>query len=117
MKTDHPPIIVCELCARWALTTGMKPSEYLALNWSDIDWQRGIVCVCRTIQVTGTTWICDDTKRKRSQRIVKASEPRPESTSGLRERQEGEREGNCSSAVELIFISAASLLLKQRMVK
>jgi integrase len=24
-----------------ALTTGMRPSEYLALRWSDIDWQRG----------------------------------------------------------------------------
>ena len=23
-----------------ALTTGMRPSEYLALKWSDIDWQR-----------------------------------------------------------------------------
>ena len=33
-----------------ALTTGMRPSEYLALKWSDIDWQRGAASVCRTIQ-------------------------------------------------------------------
>jgi integrase len=33
-----------------ALTTGMRPSEYLALKWSDIDWQRGTASVCRTIQ-------------------------------------------------------------------
>jgi integrase len=32
-----------------ALTTGMRPSEYLALRWSDIDWQRGTASVCRTI--------------------------------------------------------------------
>jgi integrase len=32
-----------------ALTTGMRPSEYLALKWSDIDWQRGTASVCRTI--------------------------------------------------------------------
>jgi integrase len=36
-----------------ALTTGMRPSEYLALKWSDIDWQRGAASVSRTIQVSG----------------------------------------------------------------
>jgi integrase len=30
-----------------ALTTGMRPSEYLALQRSDTDWQRGTVSVCR----------------------------------------------------------------------
>jgi integrase len=35
-----------------ALTTGMRPSEYLALKWSDIDWQQGTASVCRTIQVS-----------------------------------------------------------------
>jgi integrase len=28
-----------------ALTTGIRPSEYLALKWSDIDWQRGAASV------------------------------------------------------------------------
>ena len=28
----------------------MRPSEYLALKWSDIEWQRGTASVCRTIQ-------------------------------------------------------------------
>jgi integrase len=36
-----------------ALTTGVRPSEYLALKWSDIDWQRGTASVCRTIQAAG----------------------------------------------------------------
>ena len=54
-----------------ALTTGMKPSEYLALKWSDIDWQRGAASVCRTIQHSKTGWLFDDTKRKRSRRVVK----------------------------------------------
>ena len=36
-----------------ALTTGMRPSEYLALRWTDIDWQRGTASVWRTIQVSG----------------------------------------------------------------
>ena len=29
-----------------ALTTGMRPSEYLALRWTDIDWKRGTASVC-----------------------------------------------------------------------
>ncbi len=54
-----------------ALTTGMRPSEYLALKWSDIDWRRGTASVSRTIQTTGRGWTFDDTKRRRSRRIVK----------------------------------------------
>lgn len=54
-----------------ALTTGMRPSEYLALKQSDIDWQRGTASICRTIQVFGSGWQFYDTKRKRSRRIVK----------------------------------------------
>jgi len=54
-----------------ALITGMRPSEYLALKWSDIDRQRGAASVCRTIQVSGSCWNFYDTKRKRSRRIVK----------------------------------------------
>ncbi|MBZ5675298.1 MAG: site-specific integrase [Acidobacteriia bacterium] len=52
-----------------ALTTGMRPSEYLALKWSDIDWQRGAASVCRTIQHSKTGRLFDDTKRKRSRRV------------------------------------------------
>jgi integrase len=54
-----------------ALTTGMRPSEYLALKWSDINWQCGAASVSRTVQVSGSAWAFDDTKRKRSRRVVK----------------------------------------------
>jgi integrase len=54
-----------------ALTTGMRPSEYLALKWSDLDWQRGAASVCRTIQTSSAAWAFYDTKRKRSRRAVK----------------------------------------------
>jgi integrase len=54
-----------------ALTTGMRPSEYLALKRNDIDWQRGTASVCRTIQASGSGWQFYDTKRKRSRRMVK----------------------------------------------
>ena len=39
-----------------ALTTGMRPSEYLALKWGDIDWQRGAASVSRTIQISSNAW-------------------------------------------------------------
>ena len=33
-----------------ALTTGMRPSEYLGLKWQDIDWARQTVSVVRSIR-------------------------------------------------------------------
>jgi integrase len=100
-----------------ALTTGMRPSEYLALKWSDIDWHRGTTSVCRTIQIAGAEWTFDDTKRKRSRRVVKLQNFVLKALQELREKQEGEKEGSWSSERELIFVSAAGLPLKQRTVK
>jgi integrase len=100
-----------------ALTTGMRPSEYLALKWSDIDWQRGTASVCRTIQVSRSSWTFDDTKRKRSRRIVKLQNFVLKALRELREKQDSDGEGNCSAAHELIFVSPAGLPLKQRTVK
>jgi integrase len=100
-----------------ALTTGMRPSEYLALKWSDIDWQRGTASVCRTIQVAGAACTFDDTKRKRSRRIVKLQNFVLKALQNLREKPSSERKGNCSAARELIFVSPAGLPLKQRAVK
>ena len=53
-----------------ALTTGMRPSEYLALRWSDIDWVQGTATVSRTL-VKGSGWKFAETKRARSRRVVK----------------------------------------------
>jgi integrase len=94
----------------------VRPSEYLALKWSDIEWQRGTASVCRTIQVAGSSWTFDDTMRKRSRRLVKLQNFVMKALQELREKQEGEREGNCSSAHELIFVSGAGLPLKERKV-
>jgi integrase len=56
-----------------ALTTGMRPSEYLALKWSDIDWQCATASVCRTIQFSRSGWQFDETKRRRSRRVVNSA--------------------------------------------
>jgi integrase len=54
-----------------ALTTGMRPSEYLAVRWRDIDWDRGTLGVVRSIHRHDGQWTFTDTKRVRSRRIVK----------------------------------------------
>ncbi|MBZ5664208.1 MAG: site-specific integrase [Acidobacteriia bacterium] len=54
-----------------ALTTGMRPSEYLALCWQDIDWEHGTVSVVRSLHKNEGQWRFDDTKRIRSRRLVK----------------------------------------------
>lgn len=53
-----------------ALTTGMRPSEYLALCWSDINWQLETVMVSRTLE-KGCGWRFAATKRACSRRVVK----------------------------------------------
>jgi integrase len=54
-----------------AMTTGMRPSEYLALTWADIDFVYGVVRVSRTLEWGKGGWHFDDTKRVRSRRAIK----------------------------------------------
>jgi len=49
----------------------MRPSEYLALTWNDIDLDRGTVSVSRSLEWRKGGWQFDDTKRPRSRRVVK----------------------------------------------
>lgn len=100
-----------------ALTTGMRPSEDLELKWSDIDWHRGAASVSRTIQLSGSAWAFDDTKRKRSRRVVKLQSFVLAALHALREKQRAEGEGNCSSAKGLILVTETGMALKQRVVK
>ena len=99
------------------MTTGMRPSEYLALKWTDIDWQRGTASVCRTIQMAGSEWAFDDTKRRRSRRIVKLQNFVLNSLRALKVAQQSKRDGNSFPSSELIFVSTTGLPLKQRAVK
>lgn len=53
-----------------ALTTGLRPSEYLGLHWSDIDWVNQTVTVARTLE-KGRGWCFSETKRPTSRRQVR----------------------------------------------
>jgi integrase len=54
-----------------ALTTGMRPSEYLGLTWNDVDLARGTVSVSHTLEWYKGGWRLADTKRSQSRRVVK----------------------------------------------
>jgi integrase len=54
-----------------AITTGMRPSEYLALTWSDFDLERETVSVSKSLEWQKGGWHFEDTKRQRSRRMIK----------------------------------------------
>ena len=55
-----------------AITTGMRPSEYIGLKWHDIEWERGTVSVKRTLRKGPTgQWEYGETKRAGSRRIIR----------------------------------------------
>ena len=62
----------------FALATGMRPEEYLGLQWKDLDLEKGIVTVRRAIiwRAKGGGWHFDETKTVRSRRSI----PLPAST-------------------------------------
>lgn len=54
-----------------ALTTGMRPSEYLGLTWNDLNLDRGTVSISHTLEWRKGGWLFAETKRSRSCRLVK----------------------------------------------
>ena len=56
----------------FALATGMRPEEYLGLQWKDLDLEKGIVTVQRAIiwRATGGGWYFGEPKTARSRRSI-----------------------------------------------
>ena len=55
-----------------AVTTGMRPGEYIGLKFQDIDWERRTVSVNRTLRKRPTgQWKYGETKRAGSLRIIR----------------------------------------------
>ena len=62
----------------FALATGMRPEEYLGLQWKDVDLEHGIMTVRRALvwRSTGGGWYFGEPKTTRSRRAI----PLPAST-------------------------------------
>jgi integrase len=58
------------LIFEFALITGMRPEEYLALQWADLDFQRGTAQVRRALVRHKKSWSFEDPKTARSRRTV-----------------------------------------------
>lgn len=52
------------------LTSGMRPSEALALKWEDVDWKNNRITIQRTLSRVGKTWLFKETKTKNSRRTI-----------------------------------------------
>jgi integrase len=100
LKTHYGPVFAV------ALTTGMRPSEYLAVKWLDIDWQRGTVGVVRTLEKVKGSWRFADTKRDRSRRVIKLQGWVLENLKGLHARRPRPK-CDTPEATDLIFTTPA----------
>lgn len=58
------------LIFEFALLSGMRPEEYLGLQWSDIDFERGTVQVRRALVRHRKSWSFEEPKTVRSRRTV-----------------------------------------------
>jgi integrase len=86
-----------------ALTTGMRPSEYLALCWRDIHWDHGTVSIVRTLHRHEGRWSFADTKRARSHRVVKLQTWVMDHLRKMKAKAEKSRPASASAFAELIF--------------
>jgi integrase len=100
LKTRYGPVFAV------ALTTGMRPSEYLGLKWEDVDWERGTVSVVRTLEKVNGSWRFAATKRDRSRRVIKLQERVLEMLKGLQARTSQRCKCDSLDAADLVFTTA-----------
>src|ERR1051325_216893 len=63
------------LIFEFALLTGMRPEEYLAVKWADIDFERGTVQVRRALVRHNKNWSFEEPKTKKSRRTITLPTP------------------------------------------
>lgn len=95
------------LIFEFALLTGMRPEEYLALQWSDIDFARGTAIVRRALVWHKKSWSFEEPKTARSRRMVFLPAPLLKKLSQHKRKQAEQRllAGSEWQAFDLIFCS------------
>ncbi len=95
------------LIFEFALLSGMRPEEYLALQWSDIDFKRGTAQVKRALVRHKKSWSFEEPKTARSRRSVFLPAPLLENLTEHKRKQAEERLklGAAWQAFDLVFCS------------
>lgn len=76
-----------------ALNTGMRQGELLALKWDDVDLERGMLRVRRTLTRTGGSYTLGEPKTKKSRRTIRLTTAAVEALRTHLSRQLEEMEG------------------------
>jgi integrase len=63
------------LIFEFALISGMRPEEYLAVKWADLDFERGTVQVRRALVRHKNSWSFEEPKTKKSRRTITLPAP------------------------------------------
>lgn len=95
------------LIFEFALLTGMRPEEYLALQWADVDFERGTAQVRRALVRHKKSWSFEEPKTARSRRTVYLPAPLLQKLVAHKRRQAEIRLklGSLWQAFDLIFCS------------
>jgi integrase len=100
----------------FALATGMRPGEYLGLQWKDLDLQRGVAVVQRAVVWRSGRWYFAEPKTARSRRTVPLPASLTRTLIEHRRRQSAERlaAGPQYTAHDLVFATGAGTPLDLR---
>jgi integrase len=95
------------LIFEFALLSGMRPEEYLALQWADIDLERGTTQVRRALVRHKKSWCFEEPKTARSRRTVFLPAPLLKKLAAHKRTQAEQRLklGGAWQAFDLIFCS------------
>jgi integrase len=95
------------LIFEFALLTGMRPEEYLALQWSDIDFERRTAQVRRALVRHKKSWSFEEPKTARSRRTIYLPVPIMQKLASHKRKQAEARLklGAAWQALDLVFCS------------
>lgn len=96
-----------------ALNTGMRQGELLALKWDDVDLERGVLRVRRTLTHSDKRFVLGEPKTKKSQRSIRLT---VSAVQALREHlarqlEEMERAGSLYASGGLIFATETGTII------
>ena len=74
-----------------AVTTGMRPGEYMGLQWKDINLDDGMIHISRSLVRNKSEWRFDEPKTAKSRRTVKLAPTVVKSLRAYRSKQAAER--------------------------